>query len=275
MMTIAKVKVAAVVVIIVAAAVGGSVAVVAQTSATRTSGQDTGKVNPGIIVADNPGEIGEYYIGGDVARIGVYSLTARQITLKQALVSAGANLNSLRGYQIDLIRRLPDNHERRITVDVDSLFAGSQPDRFLQPNDVIQVHAAASATAAANVSTKSGGITKPEVDTRKINLGIIAADNPGDGEYLVSGDVARVGSYSLTARQITLKQALVSAGMNINVVKGYQIDLIRRLSDDQERRITVDVDSLLADTQPDRFLQPNDVIQVRAGAPSTAPAIPR
>ena len=32
---------------------------------------------------------GEYYMGGHIARTGVYSLTARKITLIQALWSAG------------------------------------------------------------------------------------------------------------------------------------------------------------------------------------------
>ena len=110
----------------------------------------TGKINPGIIAADNPGEVGEYYIGGHIARVGVYSLTARQITLKQAIVSAGMPDQPMEQVQVDLIRRLPGNKERFITVDLDAVFKGTQPDWDLQPNDVIRVHAKTPTTAPAN-----------------------------------------------------------------------------------------------------------------------------
>ena len=40
------------------------------------------------IIIPSP-KVGEYYIGGHMNRAGVYSLTGRQITLKQAIISAG------------------------------------------------------------------------------------------------------------------------------------------------------------------------------------------
>lgn len=110
----------------------------------------TGKINPGIIAADNPGEVGEYYIGGHVNRVGVYSLTGRQITLKQAVVSAGMPTIALEETRVDLIRRLPGNKERFTTIDLDAVFKGTQPDRYLQPNDLIQLRPKTPATAPAN-----------------------------------------------------------------------------------------------------------------------------
>lgn len=83
--------------------------------------------------------IGEYYMGGHVARVGVYSLTARKITLKQAIVSAGMFDQLAIPSRTDVIRRVGDDKEVFVTVDLDKVFSGSQPDIFLKPNDVVSV----------------------------------------------------------------------------------------------------------------------------------------
>ena len=83
--------------------------------------------------------IGEYYMGGHVTRVGVYSLTARKITLKQAIVSAGEFDPSAIPSRTDVIRRLSNDKEVFVTVDLDKVFNGSQPDIFLRPNDVVRV----------------------------------------------------------------------------------------------------------------------------------------
>ena len=124
----------------------------------------------------------------------------------------------------------------------------------------------------SNVSTQPGAITKPQVSTGKINPGIIPADNPGPGEYYVGGAVLRVGVYSLSGREITVKQAVVSAGLDINALENLEVTLIRRLGDDQERITTFDLAPLFAGTQPDRFLQSNDVIQVTPKPLAALPA---
>jgi len=91
--------------------------------------------------------IGEYYMGGHIARPGAYSLTGRKITLKQAVIAASM-LDALAIPQrTDLIRRLPGRGpERRrqdreifVRVDLDKIFAGEQPDIYLKPDDQILV----------------------------------------------------------------------------------------------------------------------------------------
>ncbi len=83
--------------------------------------------------------VGEYYMGGHVARVGVYSLTARQITLKQAVIGAGM----LDGFAIpqrtDIIRRIGTEREVFCRINLDAIFAGTEPDIFLKPYDEIMV----------------------------------------------------------------------------------------------------------------------------------------
>ncbi len=91
-----------------------------------------------MILAPLP-SIGEYYMGGHVARVGVYSLTGRKITLKQAVVSAGMFDGLAIPARTELIRRVGENQEIFVKLDLDSIFAGSQPDVFLKPNDMVNV----------------------------------------------------------------------------------------------------------------------------------------
>lgn len=83
--------------------------------------------------------IGEYYMGGHVARVGVYSLTGRKITLKQAVVSSGMFDGLAIPARTELIRRVGDNKEIFVKVNLDDIFAGTQPDIYLKPNDVVNV----------------------------------------------------------------------------------------------------------------------------------------
>jgi hypothetical protein len=83
--------------------------------------------------------IGEYYMGGHVARVGVYSLTARKITLKMAIVSAGMFDQLAVPTQTDIVRRIGNDKEIIVSVDLDKVFDGTQPEVFLKPNDVVNV----------------------------------------------------------------------------------------------------------------------------------------
>ncbi|HEV7297855.1 MAG TPA: polysaccharide biosynthesis/export family protein [Tepidisphaeraceae bacterium] len=83
--------------------------------------------------------VGEYYMGGHVNRVGVYSLTGRDITLKQAVVSAGMLDQLAIPQRTDLIRRIGKDKEIFVRVDLAKIWEGAQPDIFLKPNDVVQV----------------------------------------------------------------------------------------------------------------------------------------
>jgi polysaccharide export outer membrane protein len=83
--------------------------------------------------------IGEFYMGGHVARVGVYSLTARKITLKQAIVAAGMFDGLAIPSRTEIVRRIGNDREVFASVDLDRVFDGSQPDLYLKPNDVVTV----------------------------------------------------------------------------------------------------------------------------------------
>lgn len=90
-------------------------------------------------------EIGEFYVMGEVFRPGVYSLTGRRITIKMAVAAAG-NLSPVAWPEHSvLIRRIGENQEQIIPINIEKIFRGEESDIFLKPNDVIAVGTSAAA----------------------------------------------------------------------------------------------------------------------------------
>ncbi|MCK4601704.1 MAG: hypothetical protein KAU28_04520, partial [Phycisphaerae bacterium] len=84
-------------------------------------------------------EVGEFYVMGEVLRPGVYSLTGRRVTVKQALTAAG-NLGALAWPQNSiLVRRIGDDQEQTVPIDIEAIFRGEEPDFLLKPNDVLAI----------------------------------------------------------------------------------------------------------------------------------------
>jgi polysaccharide export outer membrane protein len=96
-------------------------------------------IRPGDMIVVPPPVIGEYYMAGHVARVGVYSLTDRKITLKMAVASAGMLDGLAIPARTEIVRRVGPNKEVYVRVDLDKVFAGEQPDLYLKPNDVVNV----------------------------------------------------------------------------------------------------------------------------------------
>jgi polysaccharide biosynthesis/export protein len=95
------------------------------------------RANDTIIVPEP--KVGEYYMGGHVQRTGVYSLTGRQITLKQAIISAGMVDPLAWPERTEIVRRLGKDKELFVRVNLPKIFAGEQPDIFLRPYDTVNV----------------------------------------------------------------------------------------------------------------------------------------
>jgi polysaccharide export outer membrane protein len=96
-------------------------------------------------------EAGEFYIMGEVTRPGVYSLTGRRLTVKMAMAAAG-NLGPLAWPENSiLIRRIGENQEQIIPIDIEKIFTGEESDLFLKGNDVIAVGTNAAASFMAVV----------------------------------------------------------------------------------------------------------------------------
>ena len=96
-------------------------------------------IRPNDLIEVPPAMFGEYYMGGNIARPGAYSLTGRQITVKQAVVSAGGFGPLAWPSRADLIRRVSKSEEQMIQIDLDAIYAGKTPDFYLRPNDVVNV----------------------------------------------------------------------------------------------------------------------------------------
>ena len=84
-------------------------------------------------------EVGEFYILGNVVRPGVYTLTGRRLTVKQALAAAG-NVGPLAWPANSvLVRRIGENQEQTVPLNIEKIFRNEEPDIFLKANDVIEV----------------------------------------------------------------------------------------------------------------------------------------
>lgn len=97
-------------------------------------------IRPGDVIRVPAPVIGNVYIGGAIARPGTYSLPGeRDVTLKQLVFAAG-NLAPLAiPERVDLIRRIGDDQEATLRLNLREIFNGTQPDVFLKPNDTINI----------------------------------------------------------------------------------------------------------------------------------------
>jgi hypothetical protein len=83
--------------------------------------------------------VGEYYMGGHVQRTGVYSLTAREITLTGAVISAGMLDQLAVPERTEITRRISPTREVKARVNLAKIFGGEEPDIVLKPDDQIMV----------------------------------------------------------------------------------------------------------------------------------------
>lgn len=83
--------------------------------------------------------IGEFCIMGNVNRAGFVGLTGRPMTLKMAIAAAGGLGPLAYPKTCEVVRRLGDDREQIVMVDLDKIASGEQPDFFIKPNDLINV----------------------------------------------------------------------------------------------------------------------------------------
>ncbi|MFO8013023.1 MAG: polysaccharide biosynthesis/export family protein [Phycisphaerae bacterium] len=83
--------------------------------------------------------VGDFYMAGEVARPGVYSLTGRKITLLQAVAAAGGLTAVAVPWRTELVRRISETEEEIIYVDLGKVSRGESPDFYIKPEDQIRV----------------------------------------------------------------------------------------------------------------------------------------
>lgn len=96
-------------------------------------------IKPGDTVYVPVDIIGEFYISGNVNRSGPIGITGRPMTLKMAIAAAGGLGPLAYPKYCEVIRRLGENREEIVMVDLDKVASGEQPDFFIKPNDLINV----------------------------------------------------------------------------------------------------------------------------------------
>ena len=95
-------------------------------------------VRSGDVIRIFSGEIGLYYVMGQVLRPGPFRFNAEPITLKAAIAIAGG-LGGLAWPDRCTVYRRIGQREQMIQVDLDRIFAGKEPDFFIRRNDIINV----------------------------------------------------------------------------------------------------------------------------------------
>ncbi len=84
-------------------------------------------------------EVGEFYVTGEVNRPGVFTLTGRDLTIKQGIAAAGGFNPIAWPENTVLIRRINDNQEQFIPIDLEGIYQGREQDYYLKPNDMLAV----------------------------------------------------------------------------------------------------------------------------------------
>jgi polysaccharide export outer membrane protein len=83
--------------------------------------------------------IGEFCIMGNVNRQGFIVLTGRPMTLKMAIAAAGGLGPLAWPKRCEVVRRIGQNKEEIVMVNLEKIASGEQPDFFIKPNDMINV----------------------------------------------------------------------------------------------------------------------------------------
>jgi protein involved in polysaccharide export with SLBB domain len=91
---------------------------------------------------------------------------------------------------------------------------------------------------------------------------MIIVPDPTNGVYYFGGHVLRAGVFSLTGTDVTLKQAWIAAGGADDFAFPNRTEVIRRIGSNREVCVRVDLSKILALSEPDIYLKPNDVIFV-------------
>ncbi len=131
----------------------------------------------------------------------------------------------------------------------------SQPFRFTEPvaddnQEVIKVP----------LAELRAGELKYNIVIRPADLILVPA--PINGVYYMGGHVARVGVYQLAGEHVTLKQAIIAAGMMDQIAIPQRTDVVRRIGPDKEVFCRVNLDAIFDGRQPDFFIKPDDQITV-------------
>ncbi len=97
-------------------------------------------IRPGDIIKVPARFAGNVYVSGQVNRPGTFVLPGeKDLTIKTLLAAAGGFSALAIPQRAELIRRLGENQEAIVRIDLRKIDEGTQPDIFLKPNDHLRV----------------------------------------------------------------------------------------------------------------------------------------
>jgi polysaccharide export outer membrane protein len=97
-------------------------------------------IRPGDTIKIPDQAAGFVYIMGQTNRPGAYTVPGeRDLTLKQLIASSGGLGQLANATRVDLIRRVGDDQEMTVRLDLAAIFHGNEPDIFLRPDDLINI----------------------------------------------------------------------------------------------------------------------------------------
>jgi polysaccharide export outer membrane protein len=91
---------------------------------------------------------------------------------------------------------------------------------------------------------------------------MIIVPDPQTGVYYMGGHVNRNGVYGLNGEKVTLKKAWVAVAGGDDFAFPYRAEIVRRIGANREVCVRVDMSKVLALSEPDIYLKPNDVVYV-------------
>jgi len=96
-------------------------------------------VRPGDVISVPSPATGLVYVGGPgIARPGVYNIPATGVlTLQRLVFSAGGFSAIAIPQRVDLTRIVDENRQATIRVNMRAIFAGTQPDIVVKPDDLV------------------------------------------------------------------------------------------------------------------------------------------
>jgi len=96
-------------------------------------------IRPGDSITVPVDIIGEFWVMGNVRGSGPVNLTGRPMTLKMAIATAGGLGGLAWPKNVEVTRRVGQNKEVTVMVNLDKIAKGLQPDFFIKPYDLINV----------------------------------------------------------------------------------------------------------------------------------------
>lgn len=107
-------------------------------------------IRPGDIIRVPSPSVGNVYVMGSISRPGTFLVPGnRDLTLKNLIAAAGGLSGIAIPERVDIIRRVGNNQEATVRVNLREIFDGVQPDFYLKANDQVNIGTNFAATPLA------------------------------------------------------------------------------------------------------------------------------